>query len=203
MPLLVVAGNNLGARGVSNYRGTFRERPPYGDGLPDGAEYNRLFHWYCEEGGESGVVDDLDRARALLRLLRADVRRKDFELIEATRATEKPRVGGELLGYDLSCAWSYSLLCWGLDLRQAQQAPELSSAIRDLSALIEAHFKPLLNERGLFSEEGTADFCLRSMMALQALSPGLWENEEASDFEVVAIFKVAEVEVTARDSDVV
>jgi hypothetical protein len=36
--------------------------------------------------------------------------------------------------------------------------------------LVEAHFKPLLNEHSLFSDEYTAAFCLRSMLALQALS---------------------------------
>src|SRR5687767_14558430 len=86
MPFLVVAGNNLGQRGPTHYRGTFRERPPHADALADDSEYNRLFQWYCDVGGESGVVEDLDRARALLVRLRHDVGRKDFELVEARRA---------------------------------------------------------------------------------------------------------------------
>lgn len=184
MPLLLVAGNELGARGAPNYRGTCRERPPHADELTEESEYNKLFQWYCKAGGESGVVDDLDLALEMRRLLHTQLGRLDFELIEATRLGEAPRFGGELLGYDLSCALSYSLLAWGLDLRPG------SSPIDDLVALVEAHFRPLLNEDGLFRDEHTAVFCLRAMMALQALSPGLWENDEASKFEVVSIFLV-------------
>jgi hypothetical protein len=195
MPFLVVAGNALGVRGVANYRGTCRESPPHADGLADDAEYNQLFFWYCREDDKPDGVQDLDRARRLLQLLRRDLCRQDFELIETIRLGERPSAGGRLVGYDLSHAWSYSLLSWGLDLHSQGNSP-----IQDLVALVEAHFKPLLNEHGLFSDEQTAAFCLRSMMALQTLSPGLWEHEESSNFEVVAIYRVPEVESNASSN---
>lgn len=181
----------LGARGLASYRGTYREAPPHSDVLPEDSEYNQLFSWYCEAEYQSGV-EDPNRAHRLLSLLRGQVGREDFEMIEVVRVGDRARIGREFLGYDLSCAFSYSLLSWGLELREARQSPQLPTAVRDLSTLLEAHFKPLLNEYGLFSDDEPAAFCLRSMMALQALSPGLWENEEASNFEVVAVFKVAD-----------
>lgn len=180
----------LGARGAPRYRGTYRESPTHSDELPDDSEYNQLFLWYCDEEYRSGDVEDVAKARRLLRLLRGELGHEEFELIEATRLGEDPKIGRELVGYDLSSALGYSLLSWGLDLRQAQEARQIPAAIRDLSALVEAHFKPLLNEHGLFSDALTAALCLRSMMALQALVPGLWESEEAV-FEVVAIFRIA------------
>ena len=191
MPFVVVGENELGARGAANYRGTGRMRPPHGDDLPEDAEYNRMFFWYCEEGGESGVVSDFSRAQRLTDLLHSELGRSEFELIEVTRVGEKPCVGGKLLGHDLSCAWSSSLLSWGLFMREVG-ASDLPSAIVDLVELVESHFAPLLNHHGLFTDEESARFCLRSMMALPSLSPGLWENDEASDFEVVAIFKVSD-----------
>jgi hypothetical protein len=188
MPLFILGGNMLGARGAVGYRGTYREAPPHSDVLREDSEYNRLFAWYCS-AGQCGV-EDADRARRLFSLLRSQVGRGDFEMVEIGGVRDEPRIGRELLGYDLSCAFYYSLLSWGLDLREIQQATELPAAIKEAGALVEAHFKPLLNEYGLFSDQQTAAFCLRSMMAMQALSPGLWESEEASEFEVVAIFKV-------------
>ena len=199
MPLLLLGENMLGARGAAGYRGTYRAAPPHADMLPEDSEYNQLFSWYCEADYHGGV-EDSDRARRLLSLLRSQVGRRDFEIIEVCRVGHKPKISRELLGYDLSCAFYYSLLSWGLDLREAQQASQLPAAIRDLSALLEAHFKPLLNMHGLFSYEGNAAFCLRSMLALQALSPGLWENDQDSNFEVVAIFKIPDVEVSTSSS---
>jgi hypothetical protein len=195
MPLLVVGENMLGARGSAKYRGTYREAPPHADVLPEDSEYNRLFAWYCESEYQSGVEDPA-RARRLLGLVRVQVGRRDFEMIEVGPVGYTPKVGCDLLGYDLSSAFSYSLLSWGLELRQAKQAPQLPTAIRDLCVLVEAHFKPLLNEHGLLPDEHSAAFCLRSMMALQEFSPGLWENDEASDFQVVAIYKVPEAEMS-------
>ena len=192
MPFLVLAGNALGPRGVANYRGTCRSSPPHADDLPDDSEYNELFFWYCDEDYRSDGVQDPDRARRLLQLVRVELGRLDFEVVEAVRLGQRPKVGGDLLGYDLSCAWSYSLLSWGLELGGNGKDDAVPPAIDALVALVEAHFRPLLNEHGLFSDEQTASFCLRAMMALQALRPGLWENEEASDFEVVAIFKILE-----------
>lgn len=198
VPFLVLGANNLGARGARNYRGTCRERPPFATSLPADGEYNALFSWYCEAGGESGAVNDVAKAVRLTQLLRQALDRKEFELVEAVRAGDSVRLGGELLGYDLSCAWAYSLLSWGLDLSVAITREELPVAVRNLLALVEAHFKPLLNEHGLFRDERIATFCLQSMMALQAFRPGLWENEDSSDFEVVAVFKVADTELAAK-----
>jgi len=189
MALLILGENMLGKRGAHNYRGTYREGPPHADALPENSEYNRLFQWYCKHECKSDGANDPDRIRRLATLLRSEVGRKNFEIIEALRVGEIPVMGYKLLGYDLSNAWYYSLLSWGLDLHRAMESTSLPTAVRDLSALVETHFRPALNEFALFSDEQTAAFCLRSMLALQSLAPDLWENDAASKFEVVAIFK--------------
>jgi hypothetical protein len=192
MPVLLVGKNVLGARGAENYRGTYRGSPTHCDELPEDSEYNQLFRWYCDEDYRLGGLEDLGKARRFLKLLREELGQQQFELIEGARIGEVPRIGGELLGYDLSAVFSYSLLSWGLDLSKPPEAPQPPAAIQDLSALVEAHFKPLLNEHCLFSDGRTAAFCLRSMMAMQALSPGLWESEDFPPFEVIAIFRIAD-----------
>src|SRR4051794_23833127 len=115
MPLLLLGENMLGARGAAKYRGTYRQAPAHGDSLPEDSEYNTLFRWYCDAEYEPGGIVDVDRLRRLLKLLERETHRKGFEIIEACHANEPPNVGGELLGYDLSLHWSYSLLSWGLD----------------------------------------------------------------------------------------
>ncbi len=190
MRYLILGENVLGAHGAKNYRGTYRRSPPHADRLPADSEYNRLFDWYCQEDyGEAGV-QDLERVARLLQLLQTDLRRSEFELIAAARINEHPVVLAELLGYDLSCAWSFSLLSWGLALARIREDSHLPMPVRDLSALVEAHYAPKLNKSGLFEDAPTAALCLSAMLALQELSPGLWESEEDAKFEVVAIFKV-------------
>jgi hypothetical protein len=189
MPFILLGHNLLDPDGSTNYRGTARERPPYLDGTSDDSEYNRLVAWYFQAGGDALAVEDLARARRLAELLVTEVGRVDFELVEAVQAGHAPLVGGALLGYDLSCGWTQSLLAWGLELQATADRHALPTAIGDLLALVEAHFKPLLNGNGLFGDQGVAEFCLRIMMALQAIQPGIWENEECT-FGVVAVYKI-------------
>lgn len=203
MTLLVLGNTFPESCSAPNYRGTYRGSPPYCEYLPEDSEYNQLAIWYWEVVEAFGVRDDLGKTSRLFKLLRDDLARAEFELIEAKRIGEKPRLEGLLLGYDLSWSFSISLLSWGLNLvgivnetkdkrrlnRQMREELYVPLAIRDLIALVEAHFKPMLNEHCLFSDVETAQFCLRSMMALQTLRPNLWEGENAT-FEVVALYKV-------------
>jgi hypothetical protein len=191
MAFLILGKNILGKRGSPDYRGTYRESIPYGDGMPDDSEYNILFRWYVDAEA-SGDVTDGAKAQRLLTILHRDFGRREFELVEATRLLEEPRIGGEFLGYDLSHALSYSLLSWGLDFSTVDKEGTLPVAVSDLLGLLGSHFRPLLNKNGLFSDKKMAEFCLRSMIALQQLFPGLWENEESSNFEVVAIYIIAD-----------
>lgn len=186
MPFLIL-GKNIDPNGPSRYRGTDREWPPFDDELSKDTAYSELFHWYIKDAHLRPGVNDINGARQLLTYVCTRLHRYEFELIEAVRLGDTVTVGGTKLGYDLSVACGYSLLSWGLDLTGGTTSPPIDQLVE----LVQAHFQPMLNAHGLFSEEETALFCLRSMMALQALWPGLWENETVH-FEVTAIYKPQE-----------
>jgi hypothetical protein len=92
------------------YRGTDRITPYYVDGLPDDHPVNQAFFWYCDEGGELGVVHDLARARNLVELYRALETSQYFEIIQLVDWSEGDLDLEKLLGYDLSAGYNYSLL---------------------------------------------------------------------------------------------
>lgn len=195
MPFLVLGRNELGEKGAPNYRGTAREWPSYAESLPEDAEYNTFFLSYCEVEGEAGIFTDLSRARQMLTLLERHLHRRDFELVEVVTLSAESVSGGALLGYDLSAGMTYSVLSWGLKLADDSPVePESSGGPEPLAALctlIERHFRPRLNENGLFPDAEVASFCLRCMLALQELYSNLWENDEVtSALEVVAVYHV-------------
>jgi hypothetical protein len=65
--------------------------------------------------------------------------------------------------------------------------------LKPLLRLTTEHFKPKLNANGLFDDEATARYCLEVMMAMQKLSPNLWEDEKFI-FEIKGIWALNEVE---------
>jgi hypothetical protein len=108
-----------------------------------------------------------------------------FEVVEVADGFD-PRGQGELLGYDISSGYNDSLLWWGLQPQPGINV--LPGPIRELADLLHRHYAPLLSQYGLFKSAETADQCLRSMDALQRLSPNLFEGVDLRPgYQVVSV----------------
>lgn len=189
MNLLILNGaRDSRAARYPQYRGTYRAHPTYVDSAGSHEEVNQLFLWFLEEGGELGLVHDPVKALRYATLLneRSDGTRR-FEVVEATEADANPQAGVEFLGVDLSAGCNNSLLWWwGPEPWMGSDA--LPAAIRELGNLIYRCYGPRRNKHGLFQELHIASACLRSMDALQQLSPNLYEGESLqSGFEAVGL----------------
>jgi hypothetical protein len=177
------AGNN------PLYRGTYRAHPTHCDELPDDHEINRLFFWFLEEGGELGVVRDVSKALRLTELWNARLPEKDrFEVVEATDGNTRGQSTGKFIGFDLSAGYNSSLLSSGL--KQFLGVSQLAEPIRELWDLASRHYAPQLNGQGLFQTLEVASLCVRSMIALQDLSPNLFEGGNLRDFQPVGLHTV-------------
>jgi hypothetical protein len=175
----------------SQYRGTYRAHPTYLNSAGDEDEVNQLFFWFLEEGGELGLVHDPVKALKYAALLNERLGGTSrFEVVEATKGDAVPQAGVEFLGFDLSAGCNNSLLWWwGPEAPMARGA--LPEAIHELGNLIHRCYGPRRNEHGLFQELQIATECLRSMDALQQLSPNLYEGESLqSNFEEIALHLV-------------
>jgi hypothetical protein len=154
---------------------------------------NQAFFWYCEEGGESGIVHDLVKAKGLVEAYSQLRPPQYFEIVEVTDNEHPPSGKGEFLGFDLSAGYRSSLLSWGLEVDRAlpTDLPEndLVETLQPLLSLVRQYFQPQLNSNGLFDNFHAAKFCLACMEALQTIRPGLWENEDVR-FEVVSLWRI-------------
>ena len=187
MKLLILNGVYTRPSGRNlSYRGTFRINPTYCDDLPSDHELNKLFMWYLEEGGESGVVHDLPKAIRIAELCNAQAPQHQFEVLEVLDGNDAPRGDQALIGFDLSEGYCNSLLQCGL--KQFTGALKLPSAIREFSELLSRHYAPQLNVSGLFQTLEVASSCLQSMIALQSLSPSIYEGGDLSRFKVVGVY---------------
>src|SRR5262245_27019793 len=83
------------------YRGTNRLHPVLIEEESESHEANRMWSWHIEEGGESGVVHDLEQSRRLVETYARLDPPQMFEILEATSGDDAPLVGTEFLGYDL------------------------------------------------------------------------------------------------------
>ncbi|MGB2676543.1 MAG: hypothetical protein WAN12_05615 [Candidatus Acidiferrum sp.] len=191
MKLLILNGARDSRPGLNpGYRGTYRAHPSHCDELPDEHEINRLFFWFLEEGGELGVVQDLPKAQRFAELWNARLNESQrFEVIEATDLGTTPSPRGSFIGFDLSAGYNNSLLAEGL--KQSVGATHLPEPIREFWDLICQHYAPQLNRQGLFQTLETANLCLRSMTALQRLSPNFFEGGDLSDFHPVRLHAVS------------
>ena len=189
MNLLILNGaRDSRAARYPQYRGTYRAHPTYVDSAGSDDEVNRLFFWFLEEGGELGVVHDSVNALRYAALLneRSDGTRR-FEVVEATNGDADPQAGVEFLGFDLSAGCNNSLLWWW-GTEPPMYSDALPAAVRELGNLIHRCHGPRRNKHGLFQELQIASECLRSMDALQQLSPNLYEGESLqSGFEAVGL----------------
>ena len=77
-----------------------------------------------------------------------------------------------LLGYDVASNGWHSLLSWGLHWPQSQKQGHLGALLE----LVEAHFRPRRNARGLFGDYATAEMFTRVVDAIQHFVPNVWES---------------------------
>ncbi len=186
---LLILGHSKSKLGQSQfYRGTDRPRPYYCDLLAPDHPLNKAFLWYCDEGGETGVVHDSAKSLNLVELYHDLTPPQEFEIIQVERGNSTAVLRGQFLGFDLSASFNYLLLGWGLELiRNLSKKPDTKLArIKPRIHSLEKQFKPKLNAHGLFEDFETATSCLSSMMDLQNLYNGLWESEGIV-FEVVSL----------------
>lgn len=170
------------------YRGTDRAHPTYCDSLPEEHEVNNLFFWFLEEGGESGVVHDLPKAKRYAELLNLHVKGEPFEVIEVADENAASTCGGQFVGFDLSCCYNNSLLQWGFNSFPGLNT--LPEPIHELCELLNRCYRPQLNASGLFESYEVATSCLRSMIALQTLSANLFEGGDLKQFSVIGLYRV-------------
>ncbi len=176
----------------TRYNGTYRTSPTYVSELSENSPANTLFlEWYLQEGGEAGIVSDLEKAKEMVAVYDELESPQRFEIIRIVREWTEDRPNDEeFLGLDLSDShYYYSLLSWGLDVLINEDADNepIIQMILPLLKLVEVHFKPLLNQNGLFDCKDDAELCLDCMMALQAIRPGLYEDPTHSAFRVVGL----------------
>jgi hypothetical protein len=189
MNLLLLNGPSSPELGRNpHYRGTDRAHPTYCDSLPKQHEINRLFFWFLEEGGESGVVHDLEKAKRYAELLNLLVKEQSFEVIEVVDGSATPGCGGQFLGFDLSLHYNRSLLQWGF--KSLPGLHTLPGPIHELCELLNRYYGPQLNGSGLFETYDVATSCLRSMIALQTLSANLFEGGDLERFRVIGVYHV-------------
>jgi hypothetical protein len=171
------------------YRGTYRAHPSHSDIFPEAHEVNQLFYWFLDEGGELGVVQDIQKALRFAELLNLhSTGPEHFEVVECADMHTLSDSGGAFLGYDISAGFNNSLLSW--QLHPSPDNTELPPAIRELYELLCRHYVPQLNRQGLFQTSDIAAACLRSMIALQDLSPNLFEGGNLRNFHVLGLYRI-------------
>jgi len=110
-----------------------------------------------------------------------------FEVIEVTDGNAPPKVGSQLLGFDLSADLNNSLLWW-----QFEPQPEVSALpppIQEEVNSICKTYRPQLNSSGLFQTAETASKCLKAMDAVQGTCPFIYEAGELRQaYRVVGIY---------------
>jgi hypothetical protein len=188
LDLLILNGPRYPRRHPNpSYKGTFRMQPGHFDSLPEDHEANLLFGWLLEEGGELGIVHDEAKARRLCDLCKVYAPNENYEVLEAVKGEDPPRLGGELLGYDISQGLNNSLLWWGLKTSGLKDHDDPVSILADTIFTL---FARQLNNQGLFSDIETATQCRQSLIALQALRPNFIEGEDLHEFRVVGLYSL-------------
>lgn len=211
MKLLILNGpRDPRAASYPHYRGTYRAHPTYCEAVQKDHEINKLFFWFLEEGGESGLVHDLTKALRYTELLNMHLSEfkpafAHFELIEVTDGHTPARAKGRLMGFDLSAGYNDSLLwSWGPSTlskapafveRNGNTSPSTSTFAKPVLVLddfIHRFYTPHLNRNGLFHTPATASECLGAMDALQQLCPNFYEGEDLkATFSIVGVYLVS------------
>ncbi len=188
MKLLILDGPRA-PQGVEcpNYRGTYRAHPTFCEASSEHDEINRLFFWFLESGGELGVVGDITKALRFAELWNIRMAGKgSFEVIEVIEGNAVPESQGRCIGFDLSAGYNNSLLWCGLKFGGSLEG--IPQPVRDMWNSLRDLYAPQLNRNGLFQTCEIASECLRSMRALQDLSPNFFEGGEFGSFQVTALY---------------
>jgi hypothetical protein len=161
----------------STYRGVARYGPRYRDGEPEDSAFNRAWREWIDK---DEVVSDLDDALRLAAVF--NTHGALFDVVGISRDAQAQ--GAKVLGYDVASNGRESILSWGIRWEAARKA---TAPLGPLLALLELHFRPMLNQHGLFDNHRAADFFRDVLLAMQTLSPGVWEAPGHYHPEVLAI----------------
>jgi hypothetical protein len=167
---------------AANYRGTERSRPYFNSMFEADHPVNRAFLDYVEMSNEAGEVSDHKSAKQLLEVFNMYSPDHNFELIRIS--TPNATVQGEYLGLDIVHNNYLSHLSNGLRTCLPHQESDVTHT---LLCLFEAHFKPKLNNHGLFNDIESAQFCFDCIKALNTLEGELFDNP--------LIYKIVQIEL--------
>lgn len=169
------------------YRGIQRETLP----IPSGE--NSIYWELIEKEDKYFMLDDLEFARQVIAEYEALDLPQHFEIVEITDDNEPPEnAQANFLGFDVVQDYFISMLTTGLDFSALyDNLSDHMQVLVPLIRLVEVHFKPKLNEYGLFSSYEDASSFQQAVKALRILRPGLFEGGE-SIFEVAGLWLVSE-----------
>jgi hypothetical protein len=167
-----------------DYRGVYRHGPTYQEHLPEAAAANCAWQEYV------AASEELPSQQQALRL--AELFRQagqPFEVVQVEVAMEEPAhdLPGQL-GFDICQNRWYSLLSCGLHWKGTVSLSP--SPVRLLIRLVESHFRPLLNENGLFSRWSDAGSFLDVVEAIAELAPGTWEAPGYEQFQILRLVEI-------------
>ena len=109
-----------------------------------------------------------------------------FEVIEVTEGNAASEGQGTFIGFDLSAGYNNSLLWCGLNSGGSLEG--IPQSVRDMWNSLRDLYAPQLNKNGLFQTFQLASECLRSMTALQDLSPNFFEGGDFGSFRVTGLY---------------
>jgi hypothetical protein len=167
---------------AESYRGVARYGPSYDESQPEDSIYNLAWRELVERGERLESHEDALRLANQLDASGAELDVIGVELVDADAPLKHP-----LMGYDVASKGRESILSWGARWEADRKA---LFPLGPILALIEAHFRPNLNEFGLLSTPPTAEMLRSALLALQALVPNALEAPGHYHPETLAIFGV-------------
>lgn len=169
------------------YRGTYRSHPTYCDPCGDYDEINKLFFWFLKEGGELGVVRNLDNALRFACLWNTrSSESKRFDVVEVTDGAELPVNNGRFIGFDLSAGYNNSLVSSALG--PSIRSSRIPKEVKESFEITRRNYMPELNNDGLFNNLQSAAACLESLVSLQCACPNLFEGGNVERFQPTAVY---------------
>lgn len=163
-----------------SYRGVYRPGLRYQVELPETHPANCAWKAYVDAEEQ---IQDKATAFRLAEQMSGMEDRLDLVEVEVVAAEPKITPPGAL-GFDIAQHGWYSLLSGNLNL-SARSMP--GTPLDALFNLIELHFRPRLNEHGLFSCWNDARFFVDVVEAISTLAPGTWESPGHEHFEIYCL----------------
>lgn len=163
---------------LTNYRGVDRCWPSYVDDVADDHPVNQAFRWFCAEGGESGIIHDLGKARELVRTYLSTKPGTQWDIVQLLNANEPDEPGSTFLGYDISIQSGTSLLSSRLALSSLSAEDALSPIVE----VVHRYFRDRLNLNGLLATLADALLFLRCVTTIESLRPGFYTSYSVDRF---------------------